>query len=64
VLGAAASIMAWVNLATLPSQARRFFYLAGESQAGNDLDVQFENDNALKFYTAAGGHLTYCRLAE
>jgi hypothetical protein len=31
---------------------------------GNDLDLQFENDNALKFYTAAGGHLTYApRLA-
>jgi hypothetical protein len=63
-VGAAASIMVWVNLATLPSQARRFFYLAGESQAGNDLDMQFENDNALKFYTAAGGHLTYCRMPE
>jgi hypothetical protein len=58
-VGATASIMVWVNLATLPSQARRFFYVAGESQNGNDLDLQFENDNALRFYTAAGGHLTY-----
>jgi len=58
-VGARASIMAWVNLATLPSQAGRFFYVAGESQNGNDLDLQFENDNALRFYTAAGGHLTY-----
>src|ERR1039458_5365964 len=51
--------MVWVNLATLPSQAGRFFYVAGESQNGNDLDLQFENHNALRFYTAAGGHLTY-----
>jgi hypothetical protein len=58
-VGAAASIMAWVNLAQLPSQAGHFFYVAGESQSGNDLDIQFENDNALRFYTASGGHLTY-----
>ena len=58
-VGATASIMVWVKLATLPSQAGRFFYVAGESQNGNDLDLQFETDNALRFYTAAGGHLTY-----
>ena len=52
-------MMAWVNLAALPSEERRFFYVAGESQNGNDFDLQFENDNALKFYTASGGHLTY-----
>ena len=51
--------MAWVNMAELPSQAGHFFYLAGESESGNDLDVQFETDNVLKFYTAAGGHLSY-----
>jgi hypothetical protein len=58
-VGAAASIMAWVNLDELPSKAGHFFYVAGESESGNDLDVQFENDNVLKFYTAAGGHLSY-----
>jgi Concanavalin A-like lectin/glucanases superfamily len=58
-VGAAASIMAWVNLAELPSKTGHFFYVAGESESGNDLDVQFENDNVLKFYTAAGGHLSY-----
>jgi hypothetical protein len=58
-VGAAASMMAWVNMASLPSAERRFFYVAGESQNGNDLDLQFEDDNALKFYTASGGHLTY-----
>jgi hypothetical protein len=58
-VGAAASIMAWVNLAKLPSQTGHYFYVAGESQNGNDLDLQFENDDALRFYTAAGGHLTF-----
>lgn len=58
-VGAAASIMTWVDLAVLPSTENRFFYVAGESQNGNDLDIQFETDNALRFYTAAGGHLTY-----
>ncbi len=58
-VGAAASIMAWVNLAALPSNEGRVFYVAGESESGNDFDLQFETDDALKFYTAAGGHLTY-----
>ncbi len=58
-VGATASIMAWVNLAELPSKTGHFFYVAGESESGNDLDVQFETDNVLKFYTAAGGHLSY-----
>jgi hypothetical protein len=51
--------MAFVNRASLPSSERRFFYVAGESQSGNDLDLQFENDDALKFYTAAGGHTSF-----
>jgi len=58
-VGAAASIMAWVNLAELPSKAGRLFYVAGESENGNDLDVQFDTDNGLKFWTAAGGHISY-----
>jgi Concanavalin A-like lectin/glucanases superfamily len=52
-------MMAWVNLAQLPSQAGHFFYVEGESESGNDLDVQFETDNVLRFYTAAGGNLAY-----
>lgn len=55
----AGSIMAWVNLATLPHTAGHFFYVAGESQSGNDFDVQFETDNSLKLYTAAGGNVSY-----
>jgi hypothetical protein len=58
-VGASASMMAWVNLAELPSKAGHFFYVAGESEDGNDLDLQFETDNVLKFYTAAGGHISY-----
>jgi hypothetical protein len=58
-VGGAASLMAWVNLASLPSAESHFFYVVGESQVGNDLDLQFENDDALRFFTAAGGNLTY-----
>lgn len=58
-VGQSASIMAWVNLSDLPSKAGHTFYVAGESEYGNDLDVQFETDNVLKFFTAAGGHLDY-----
>jgi hypothetical protein len=55
----AGSMMAWVNLAALPSVEGHFFYVAGESQSGNDFDTQFEQDNTLRFYTAGGAHLTY-----
>jgi Concanavalin A-like lectin/glucanases superfamily len=58
-IGAAASIMAWVNLAELPSKSGHIFYVAGESQSGNDLDVQFEGDDVLRFYTAGGSHISY-----
>jgi len=55
----AASIMAWVNLAELPSKTGRIVYVAGESESGNDLDVQFESDNTLRFYTAGGSNTAY-----
>ena len=55
----AASIMAWVNLAELPAKTNHFFYVAGESESGNDFDVQFETDNVLKFYTGGSGRLDY-----
>ena len=58
-VGTAATIMAWVNLAELPSKAGHFFYVAGESENGNDLDLQFETDNVLRFFTASGGNLPY-----
>ncbi|MGA2219198.1 MAG: LamG-like jellyroll fold domain-containing protein, partial [Terracidiphilus sp.] len=58
-VGAAASIMAWVNLAELPRTANRIFYIAGESENGNDLDLQIEPDNVLRFFTASGGNLQF-----
>jgi len=49
----AASIAAWVNLSALPSVSNLTDYIAGESQSGNDLDLQFTSDNVLRFYTTA-----------
>jgi hypothetical protein len=57
-IAGAASIMAWVNLDSLPS-AGHIFYVAGESQGGNDLDIQFETDNVLRFFTASNGSIQY-----
>lgn len=53
------SIVAWVNLARLPSASGTYFYLAGESQYSNDFDVQFQNDDRLYFYTGAGENTSY-----
>jgi len=58
-IATSATIMAWVDLETLPSKAGHYFYVAGESQSGNDLDVQFELDDRVKFYTSAGSHIEY-----
>jgi hypothetical protein len=63
-VGQSATMMAWVNLAALPSKDQHFFYIAGESEYANDLDMQFETDDKLRFYTAAGGHLEYAPPAE
>jgi hypothetical protein len=53
------SMVAWVNLARLPSASGTFFYIAGESQSSNDFDVQFQNDDRLYFYTGAGENTSY-----
>lgn len=53
------SIMAWVNLAELPSTANAYFYVAGESAGGNDFDLQFQNDNSLYFFTGGGENTSY-----
>jgi hypothetical protein len=53
------SIMAWVNLGMLPKTTGRILYVAGESQSGNDFDLQFEGDNGLRFYTGAGGNVGF-----
>lgn len=52
------TLIAWVNLAALPSTDGRTFSVVGESQAGDDLDLQIETDNVLKFYTNSGGHVS------
>jgi len=45
-------------LASLPSP-NSTYYIAGESQNGNDFDLQFQNDNRLYFYTDAGTSISY-----
>ena len=52
-------LIAWVNLAALPSKESHVLYVAGESQSGNDFDLQFESDDNLRFYTSGGGHVSY-----
>jgi hypothetical protein len=51
----AGSMMAWVNLSALPSSQSNFSYVAGESQVGNDFDLQFSLTNSLNFYTTNNG---------
>lgn len=51
-IATAGSMVAWVNLAELPSTAGRFLYVAGESQSGNDFDIQFTTDNFVRFYVS------------
>ncbi len=55
----AGSIMAWVHLGSRPKLKGRIEYVAGISQSGNDFDLQFEPDNTLRFYTAAGSNVAY-----
>jgi hypothetical protein len=49
-ISTAGTVAAWVNLAILPSSAPTFLYIAGESQFENDLDLQFTQDNFVRFY--------------
>jgi hypothetical protein len=58
-IGKTASIMVWVNLEKLPKEENHILYVAGESQSGNDLDLQFEQDNKIKFFTSAGSVIDY-----
>ncbi len=53
------SINLWVNLSTLPSTLGQIFYLAGESEVGNDFDMQIQNDNRLYIYTGGGENTSY-----
>ncbi|MFT3977760.1 MAG: PEPxxWA-CTERM sorting domain-containing protein [Sphingomonas bacterium] len=53
------TILAWVNLAALPSTTGTIQYVAGESQGGNDFDLQFGSDNVLRFYTGGGENTAF-----
>jgi uncharacterized delta-60 repeat protein len=48
------SFIAWFKLTALPSAAGHIFTIVGESQVGNDFDLQIELDNKIKFYTDSG----------
>lgn len=54
-----ATLLAWVDLTALPSTAGRYFYIAGRSQVGNDLDLQIQNNNSLYFYANGGSSIQY-----
>lgn len=51
----AATIVAWVYLDVQPSTAGRILYVAGRSQVGDDLDLQIDGDNRVRFYTTVAG---------
>lgn len=53
------SILAWINLASLPSTQGRIFSIAGESTNGDDLDLQINGDNTINFYTDGGSTTQY-----
>jgi len=54
-IATAGSMMAWINLSALPSSQPTFSYIAGESEIGNDFDLQFSTGNVLGFYTTNSG---------
>jgi hypothetical protein len=56
-VGNSGSIVAWINLASLPSSQGRIFSIAGESTVADDFDLQIDNsDDTLRFYTDNGGY--------
>ncbi|WP_428304580.1 LamG domain-containing protein [Lacipirellula sp.] len=51
-ISTAGSIVAFINVAQLPSVAGRHFSIAGVSQSGNDFDLLLlQDDNTIRFYT-------------
>ena len=51
-ISAAGSMVAFINVAQLPSVAGRHFSIAGQSQSGNDFDLLIlQDDNTIRFYT-------------
>ena len=53
------SMIGWFNLSVLPSTTGRSFIIAGESQVGNDFDLQIQDDNQIYFYTDSDGATSY-----
>lgn len=53
----AGTVIAWINLASLPSTQGRIFSIAGSSTYGDDFDLQIDNsDDQLRFYTDGGSY--------
>lgn len=54
-ISSAGTVLAWINLAALPSTQGRIFSIAGSSTDGDDFDLQIDpSDNQLRFYTDGG----------
>jgi hypothetical protein len=53
-IASSGSIVAWIDLASLPSTYGRIYSIAGESAVGDDFDLQINGDNNLSFYTDGG----------
>lgn len=54
----AGTILAWINLDSLPTTAGRIYYIAGESTYGDDFDLQIDSgDNTIRLYTNSGGNV-------
>lgn len=57
-IGCSGSVVARINLASLPSVQGRTFSVAGESQNGDDFDMQLGTDNKLYFFGTGGNAVT------
>lgn len=57
------TMIVWINLGSLPSASGSTFYIAGESQVGNDFDLQIQSDNKIYFYTGAGENTSFAPAA-
>ncbi len=60
----AGTILATIDLASLPSTNGRIYSIAGESAYGDDLDFQINTDNTIDFYTNGGGAATTAALTS
>ena len=60
----AGTVIAWINLADLPSNQGRTFSIAGTSQVGDDVDLQINGDNTIHFYTDGGSSVASAALTS